>query len=504
MHKRVDRLADPLEDESHRDAEGGANSASCDRADDEPGDQPGARPGNRRHGQPGGSRAGDRLAAEAIRVLRANDRGTWTRPSPRLYPHQWSWDAAFVSIGWAHFSPERAVVELQSLFRGQWANGMVPQIVFDGSVALGAYEPRHTTWATAGLCPPRVATSGICQPPVHAIALARVREITVARADDDSVARVDAAIAELYPRLVAWHRWLHTARDPDGTGLVTIFHPWESGLDNSPRWDAGLAAVATDGESVGSRPDLECVADVGERPSDDDYRRYYALVRSLVDAGYDPATIHARHPFRMADVLFTAILAAADDALADLAELTGNPAAAGRHRADAELSRRGLDACWNPARVACLDRDLVANRWITADTVAGFAPLVAGCDADRAQALVHRLMGPSFAGAPGLRWAVPPSTAVDDPAFDPRSYWRGPTWPVVTWLLWWSLDRDGHRVAADRLRTAAIAQLRATGCSEYADPVSGEALGSAAQSWTAAVALDWLAHDTAGTLEPVG
>ena len=24
----------------------------------------------------------------------------------RLYPHQWSWDAAFVAIGWAHFAPD--------------------------------------------------------------------------------------------------------------------------------------------------------------------------------------------------------------------------------------------------------------------------------------------------------------------------------------------------------------------------------------------------------------
>jgi glucosylglycerate hydrolase len=415
--------------------------------------------------------------------------------------------------------------------------------VFDGTVAYGAYEPRHSTWATAGLCPPRVATSGICQPPVHAIALGRIRQIAQGRSDDTVVA-VDAAIAELYPRLVAWHRWLHTARDPDGTGLVTVFHPWESGLDNSPRWDEALAAVPAmpvvpampavpadfDAETgstpqsarsapstiadlsamTGRRPDLAHVSDAAERPTDDDYRRYYTLVRSLVDAGYDPARAHASHPFRVADVLFTAILAAADETLADLAVIAGHPTDAHAHRATAELSRRGLDACWNPDRIACLDRDLVADRWVRADTIAGFAPLVAGCDADRAAALVARLTGPSYAGAPGLAWAVPPSTAVDDPAFDPRSYWRGPTWPVVTWLLWWALERDGHRPAADRLRAAAISQLRATGCSEYADPLAGKPSGSAAQSWTAAVALDWLAHDPTGdpagrvVLEPVG
>lgn len=436
----------------------------------------------------------DELAAEAIGVLRGNDRGTWTRPSPRLYPHQWSWDAAFVAIGWAHFAPRRAVTELRSLFRGQWSNGMVPQIVFDRTVALGAYEPRHTTWATAGLCPPRVPTSGICQPPVHAIALARVRAIAERR-DDGAVRDVDAAIAELYPRLAAWHRWLHTARDPEGTGLVTVFHPWESGLDNSPRWDDALAAVPIDEQTAGTRPDLVHVTDAAQRPTDDEYRRYHALVRELADVRYDTARAHERHPFRMADVLFTAVLAAADEALAALAVLAGHPAAADAHRSDAQLCRRGLDACWDPARCACLDRDLVADRWIAADTIAGFAPLVAGCDADRAEALVDRLIGPSYAGARGLRWAVPPTTAVDDPAFDPRSYWRGPTWPVITWLLWWALDRDGQRSRAEALRHAAIAQLRDSGCSEYSDPLTGEPLGSHAQSWTAAVALDWLAED---------
>jgi hypothetical protein len=40
--------------------------------------------------------------------------------------------------------------------------------------------------------------------------------------------------------MLAFHRYLLTARDPEKSGLVTIFHPWESGFDNSPRWDAAF------------------------------------------------------------------------------------------------------------------------------------------------------------------------------------------------------------------------------------------------------------------------
>src|SRR4051812_24530715 len=159
----------------------------------------------------------DELAQEAIGVLWRNDRGAWTRPSPRLYPHQWSWDAGFVSMGWAQLDPARAVAELWSLLRGQWSTGMVPHIVFDLNVARGAYEPGPNAWRTSAHAPSGTATSAICHPPTHAIALARVRETAIDHGPAGAH-HVDDAIVALYPRLARWHAWLRSARDPDGTG----------------------------------------------------------------------------------------------------------------------------------------------------------------------------------------------------------------------------------------------------------------------------------------------
>lgn len=446
----------------------------------------------------------DPLARQAIDVLRANSRGTWTRPSPQLYPHQWSWDAAFVAMGWAQLDPGRAVAELRSLLQGQWSTGMVPHVVFDPSVAQGAYEPGPNAWATALHAPAGASTSAICQPPIHAIALGRALQVA-RRRDDRSERAVEAGVRELYPKLATWHRWLHTARDPDGTGLVTILHPWESGLDNSPRWDQPLEAVdaaidaAHGTPDVGDRPDLRHVTDAAERPTDQDYRRYRFLLERLVAVDHDQAMAMQSQPFRVADVFISAILAAADDALSDLATVAGQPEHADGHRADAARTRTALEQCWDTEHGRCLDVDRITGQPIESATIAGFAPLIAGTSVDRTARLVGRLWSPSFAGAPSLRWPLPPSTAVDDPAFDPRAYWRGPQWPPMTWLLWWGLDRSGHRRSADRLRTAALDQLRTTGCCEYVDPVTGDALGSTAQSWTAAVALDWLAHDARPT-----
>jgi len=437
----------------------------------------------------------DDLAAQAIDVLWRNARGTWTRPSPRLYPHQWSWDAAFVAMGWAQLDPLRGVAELWALFRGQWDTGMVPHVVFDLNVAQGAYEPGPNSWGSLGHAPAGTATSAICQPPVHAIALRRVREVAVLRGHT-VLHEVDDAIVDLYPRLAAWHRWLHTARDPDATGLITILHPWESGLDNPPRWDAPLAAIdpGTLADDVG-RPDLDHVADASERPTDLDYRRYRYLVQCLKDVGHDQARAMEEHPFRVADVWFSAILAAADDALADLAPIAGRPGDAALHRSAAEHTRSAVGDQWNADTGRCLDVDRITGQPLDVDTIASFAPLLAGASVDRTAMLVERLWSEDSAGHPDLAWALPPSTAVTDPAFDPRAYWRGPQWPPMTWLVWWALARDGHTRSANRLRATAVAQLRSVGCSEYVDALTGDPLGSDAQSWTAAVALDWLGHE---------
>jgi hypothetical protein len=76
-----------------------------------------------------------RLRHQAEATLMANWRGASTVPTSTLYPHQWSWDSAFVVIGLAHHDPQRAQAELRSLFAAQWSNGMVPHIAFDASAA---------------------------------------------------------------------------------------------------------------------------------------------------------------------------------------------------------------------------------------------------------------------------------------------------------------------------------------------------------------------------------
>ncbi len=439
------------------------------------------------------------IIPRAEEVLRLNDMGGWTRASPTLYPHQWSWDSAFIAIGLARLDVRRAARELETLFAGQWRDGKVPHIVFDPHAPPGSYFPGPEHWATIAEspdAPPRpTRTSGLCQPPVHAIAVHHILEAARERGGDE-LADVHRFLGKMYPRLLAWHRYLATSRDPEESGLVTIFHPWESGTDNSPRWDAALEEVQIGEVPHYERKDLQHVEDISERPTDLEYDRYLWLVELVKRARYDEAEIYGSHPFLVKDVLASAILVAANEALLDIADAVDAP---DDERAEIsvriERGRQGLHGCWDSGLGLCLDHDLLRDEPLRVRTVSGFSPLVAGgLKHGRLKTLINNLRSPEFIGYPGLRWSLPPSTSPLEPRFHPRSYWRGPVWPVINWLLWWSLERDGEHEHAARLREEALDQLASGGLAEYFEPLTGEPLGSGDQSWTAAVALDWLAR----------
>ena len=125
-------------------------------------------------------------------------------------------------------TPPRAAGELRALFRGQWANGLLPHMIFADDVRdVGS---RHIWQSKSHADAPRdVETSCITQPPLPAIAAERVAQALPAR-------RPRRLLAELFPKLVDYHRWLYRERAPDGRGLVTLIHPWECGLDTTPPW----------------------------------------------------------------------------------------------------------------------------------------------------------------------------------------------------------------------------------------------------------------------------
>jgi len=438
----------------------------------------------------------------ATDVLRRNGVKSWTKPAPSLYPHQWSWDSAFIALGLAHVDNRRATNELEALFNAQWSTGKVPHIVFNPEAPPKSYFPDAERWNSSALsehAPTGARTSGLCQPPVHAIAVRRIWQ-TARGKDNERVARARAFLKSNYPRLFSWHRYLASARDPEGSGLVTIYHPWESGTDNSPRWDAALDKISVGEVPPYTRYDLQHVTDPSHRPTDSEYDRFLWLLELLKRARYDEADIYERHPFLVKDVLFSAILVAANEALLEISEVVEAP------REDRALiegwierGRTGLEEQWDQELGLCVDKDVLAEEPLRVSTIAGFAPLIAGgLEKVRLRDLLGTLDSEAFCRNGSLRYMLPPSTSPEEPGFHPRSYWRGPVWPVANWLLWWSLLRMGEDDRAEVMRRETLEELSEGGFAEYFEPFTGEPLGSGEQSWTAAVALDMLAAGDIG------
>jgi mannosylglycerate hydrolase MGH1-like protein len=427
----------------------------------------------------------------ARRVLSDNWTGASTVPSRTLYPHQWSWDSGFIAIGLRHISPRRAQREIETLLAAQWGDGRIPHIVFNPAVPLTAYFPSPDFWrsSTAGGkagAPVDVETSGIVQPPIHALAACLVHQA------DPAASERRGFLPRVYPRLVAWQRYLTDRRDRGGRGLASIVHPWESGMDNSPCWDGPLSRV--DPAAIGSyhRADLHHGSPT-DRPTDLDYGRYVRLAESYRDHGYlDDGD--APHPFAVEDPCLNALLIASEHALADIAGAIGADPADHLVRAE-ERTTALVKRLWQPEAGLFLCHDVLTGEAIEERSAAGLVPLIVpGLPEDVAAALLRTAAGPHF-GLEGPARLVP-SYDLTGHAFDPARYWRGPAWFNVNWLIERGLRRYGRHESADALRGQALSAATASGFAEYVDPFSGSARGSRDFGWTAALTIDLLESES--------
>jgi hypothetical protein len=413
---------------------------------------------------------------EARDILAKNDRGGFTVPTDKLYPFQWNWDSAFVAMGFATYDMDRALQELESLVRGQWADGMIPHIIFH--TPSDTYFPGPDVWGTVGLAHTgAIPSSGITQPPVFAIALAFIFERGVRAA-------FTPRMVALYRAALAYHRWFAAARDPDGTGLVATLHNWETGRDNSVEWDGPFAAVSDTTVTEIRRKDLGHV-DAAMRPRDEDYRRYIHLVDTYRAAGWNPAAMWKAAPFKVADVGTNAILLAAEGALLKLAAQFGTAEELEEIAARIARMEAGIQKLWHREKRAYVSWDLIADKPIPIRVSAGYLPLMT----DAPNPMHRKAMLAQF-GIAQNGVALPlPSTAPDEPGFESKRYWRGPVWAVVNWLVARGLDYSGAHDGAHGLRKVTLGVIRENGFSEYFDPITKEGLGGPDFSWTAAIAL---------------
>ncbi len=417
------------------------------------------------------------LRQQAIDVLIANDRGGFTIPTEKLYPFQWNWDSAFTALGYAAFDIARAWLEIQTLLKGQWADGMLPHIVFHQ--LDDDYFPGPDVWGTNHTPP----SSGHSQPPVVASVVLKLLN----QSGDEDHARV------LFPKLFAYHRWFHEMRDPDRTGLVAAIHPWETGRDNCPDWDSGMSAVeipANMPEYI--RRDTSQVS-AEQRPNSLQYDQFLSIVKFGKDHQWDHREIYRHGPFLMADPGIQFILLRADRDLLTMAERFGKSAEAGIIKQWIQRSITGCDQLWNPAAKGYCARNLRSGEFSNAITNASLLCFYArvGSSTQTRHMLEHL-----NAICDHVKYAFP-SWDARDAQFESRRYWRGPVWAVMNSMISQGLLESGQHEAGTRIEADTLSLIEHAGFREYFDPTTGEGLGGDKFSWTAAM---YLHHKQASSI----
>lgn len=434
----------------------------------------------------------EELVVQAQAVLERNDRGAWTIPAAGLYPHQWLWDSCFIAIGLRHIDPERAATELKSLLRGQWSNGMLPHIIF----ASQPWRPDDSRlWGSQKLAasPRQVQTSGITQPPVVAEAVARVAEMLEGETRQ-------AFLGEMVPALIRYHEWLYRERDPVGVGLVTLLHPWETGLDNSPAWIQEMKNVHTpvwlkltdwlhlDYILTSFRRDTKRVP-ADERMKTLDVLRLHHAQQDLRRHGYDLAQVlqNPHRHFVVESLSYNCILIRNNQILTELA------GAIHQHIPDwlterFAAARQALTVLCNPLTGICYHRNFDSHLLEEEPSISIFFPLYAGViTPDHALKLVNLMINPD------LFWTLYPIPSVPEKSdyFSEKRYWQGPTWLNTNWMIADGLKRYGFGSEAEYIRQKSLELVTKSGYYEYFSPLDGSGHGAADFSWTAALAIDF-------------
>lgn len=431
------------------------------------------------------------LLEKAYKVLALNDQGEWTIPAHGLYPHQWLWDSCFIAIGLRHYDIDRAQTELKSLLRGQWSNGMLPNMILTPG-PFKRHSPEFWRSNTSIYAPANTPTSGITQPPMLAEAITRVGE-------NLSIDERRTWYKSMYPALLSYHQWLYSERDPRGEGIIVQLHPWETGLDNTPPWMHVIHQSALPlWIKIVDKTKLDTLISLfrhdrkyalpGERLSTIDALSLYSHQRQLRNLQYDTIRILKRSKLAVQDITFNSIFLRANTLLIDIAH-TIHKELPKDLLTNIETSVRSFEQLWDGYSNQYYSRTYNSKKLIRVNSIGALMPLYAGTiSKERAETLVTMLRDNKYFAT---NYPVP-SVPLNSTYFSPHTYWQGPTWINTNWLLADGLERYGYTKEASIIRSQSIKMINTHGCYEYFSPKDGSPAGAHDFSWSAALTIDFL------------
>ncbi len=332
-------------------------------------------------------------------------------PSKVFYVGVWQWDAYFHSVAFRYVDKRLAQDQMRILLDHQRSDGLIPDAVHDEGIV------DHLDFPVVG---------DVTKPPLVAWAAWKLFEL------DQDVEFLN----EIYENIKRNTDWWFDDNDGDGNGLCEYWHPFSSGLDDSPLWDDGMPVES---------PDINS----------------YLCIQQ--------------------------------DTLAKIAHAIGEEADAAMWHRRAEMTiQRMIDLMWDEK--AGLFWATKNGMRVAVRTPFNLFPLITGrLPKSIADRLVAELTNEEKFWP---RYPIP-SVALDDPKFDANTMWRGPTWVNVNYLMIEGLFKAGYPEIARELRKRTLELIgNQKDIYEYYNPKTGINPPKAAAifGWTSAVFIDLAIH----------
>ena len=405
----------------------------------------------------------------------------YTCPNPERYEWQWLWDSCFHAVIWAELGEaDRGLLELETLLATMEPSGFLPHINY-----VADPEAAKEFWGRAG-------ASTITQPPMFGHAIAEL-----VRGGVD----VPEELAEKAAKAL---RFFSAHRIHEPSGLVILCHPWESGADDSLRWDSFypvpyghpswqdekmklLATIQRDSNGTPLSNPLFPVASAWFTTS---------VAFNITELASTTDALAASE----ADGLVEAIENSWDDDLrtwVDAATSENSDAStegARTRRIDAVTNEnpdastegaqeRRIDAATSESQISddSAGEKGFPSSTSSAPTLEALLGILADRNEDRLAKVCEDLFNPEKYGAP----YGPAGASQSHKAYDGHGYWRGAAWPQLTYLFIHALRAIGRLKEAQTL----IAQLQngaiISDFAEHWHPQTALPGGATPQSWTA-------------------
>ncbi len=379
----------------------------------------------------------------------------YTSPSPGIYDQQWFWDSCLHSLVWLKLGEKgRAFQELQSLVIGKEHQDFFPHMIF-------WKKKKDIYWRLFDHLYPTEFYSELIQPPLIGYSLNNLLKSGIRKE------LLDPLIDNVYSH----YNYILEVRDPEKMGLISIIHPWESGLDSSPSFDLGLE------KSKFLRFSL--------------WRRMRFLLKEFNQLDWNQSIIAKESSFRVKCVLTNTLLAWGMDSFADVLEDMNRIDEANDFREKVDRIWHSLIRyCWNEKDGLFYNLEMKKEdfKQIKVNTISSLLPILLDIPSEMKDRLLEHLLDPTEYWS---RFPIP-TVSMKEKSFDPSNnslLWRGPTWINTNFFIWLGLRKHKEIKTADELARKSIELVNKSGFREFFNPVTGKGGGAKNFGWSTLVTL---------------